>query len=95
MVAVNQGYTESVMATARAAGARGGTVIRSHIIRDEENKSFGGPTFAGERELLAIVVSTQNERNAILEQIEREHGGDREAHAVLYALPIEETARLS
>ena len=58
LVAVNQGYTEAVMATAKAAGARGGTVIRSHILRSEEHDSFGGPTFAGERELLVIVASS-------------------------------------
>ena len=95
VVAVDQGYTETVMNTARAAGARGGTVIRSHIIRDDVHESFGGPTFAGERELIAIVASSQVERNAIMEQIDKEHGGDSDAHAILYALPIEHTARLS
>ena len=68
LVAVNQGYTEAVMATAKAAGARGGTVIRSHILRSEEHDSFGGPTFAGERELLVIVASSQGEPNAIMER---------------------------
>ena len=81
LVAVNQGYTEAVMATAKAAGARGGTVIRSHILRSEEHDSFGGPTFAGERELLVIVASSQGERNAIMESIDKAHGGESAAHA--------------
>ena len=51
----NLGCTDEVMDTAKQAGARGGTVIRSHIVKDEEHDSFGGPTFAGEREIIAIV----------------------------------------
>ena len=87
LVAVNQGYTEAVMATAKAAGARGGTVIRSHILRSEEHDSFGGPTFAGERELLVIVASSQGERNAIMESIDKAHGGESAAHAISTPCP--------
>lgn len=94
LIAVDQGYTEAVMNTAKAVGARGGTVIRSHILRNEEHESFGGPTFAGERELIMIVAS-QGERNAIMESVDRLHGGDSAAHAILYSLPIEQTAHLS
>ena len=94
LIAVDQGYTEAVMNTAKSVGARGGTVIRSHILRSEEHASFGGPTFAGERELILIVAS-QGERNAIMESVDRIHGGDNAAHAILYSLPIEQTAHLS
>lgn len=94
LIAVDQGYTEAVMNTAKAVGARGGTVIRSHILRNDEHESFGGPTFAGERELIMIVAS-QNERNAIMESVDRLHGGENAAHAIQYALPIEQTAHLS
>ena len=94
LIAVDQGYTEAVMNTAKAEVARGGTVIRSHILRSEEHASFGGPTFAGERELIMIVAS-QGERNAIMESVDRIHGGENEAHAILYSLPIEQTAHLS
>ena len=94
LIAVNQGCTEEVMNTAREAGARGGTVIRSHTLRSAEQESFGGPTFAGEREILAIVAS-QSERNAIMEKVDAVHGGEAEARAVLYALPIEAAAHLN
>lgn len=94
LIAVNQGCTDEVMNTARLAGARGGTVIRSHTLRSEGQEAFGGPTFAGEREILAIVAS-QSERNAIMEKVDAVHGGEAEARAVLYALPIEATAHLN
>lgn len=94
LISVDQGYTDAVMDTAKAAGARGGTVIRSHIMENEEHDSFGGPTFAGEREVIFIVAS-QGERNAIMENVDKVHGGESAAHAVLYALPIEQVAHIS
>lgn len=94
LIAVDQGFTDAVMDTARQAGARGGTVLRSHILKNEEMESFGGPTFAGERELIMIVAS-QGERNAIMEQVDRAHGGESPAHAILYSMPVEQTAHLS
>ncbi len=94
MIAVDQGYTEAVMTTAKEAGARGGTVVRSHIMRSKEHESFGGPTFAGERELILIVAS-RGERNAIMERVDAVHGGAADAHAIMYSLPIEQTAHLN
>lgn len=94
VIAVDQGYTEAVMATAKEAGARGGTVVRSHIMKSTEREDFGGPTFAGERELILIIAS-RSERNAIMESVDRLHGGESAAHAILYSLPIEQTAHLS
>ncbi len=94
LISVDQGYTDAVMDTAKTAGARGGTVIRSHIIESEEHQSFGGHTFAGEREVVFIVAS-QSERNAIMEAVEKVHGGSSAAHAILYSLPIEQVAHLS
>ena len=95
LIAVSQGYTEAVMTTAKAVGARGGTVLRSHILRNEESADFGGPTFAGERDVIVIVAGSRSERNAIMESVDKVHGGDSAAHAVLYSLPIELTAHLS
>ena len=94
IIAVDQGYTEAVMATAKEVGARGGTVLRSHILKNDENESFGGPTFAGERELI-IIVASQGERNAIMERVDQVHGGDAAAHAIMYSIPVEQTAHLS
>ena len=94
LICVDHGYTDAVMATAKAAGARGGTVIRSHILKDEAHANFGGPTFAGEREIIVIAAS-QRERNAIMESVDRVHGGDAAAHAILYSLPLEQAAHLS
>ena len=93
LVSVNQGYTDEVMHTARAAGARGGTVIRARFTGSEEMERFMGITLQTEKEVLAIVTPDRT-RNAILEEIDRLHGLRTDAQASVISLPIEYTARL-
>lgn len=93
LVAVNQGYTDAVMDTARAAGARGGTVIRARWVGAGEIEQFIGITLQAEKEILAI-VATSKERGKIMEEINRIHGLKSPAQAVVISLPIDHTARL-
>ena len=93
LVAVNQGYTDAVMDTARAAGARGGTVIRARWVGAGEIEQFIGITLQAEKEILAI-VATGKERSRIMEEINRIHGLKSSAQAVVISLPIDHTARL-
>ena len=44
---------------------------------------------------MIAIVASQGERNAIMDSVDRTHGGESAAHAILYALPIEQTAHLS
>lgn len=93
LVAVNQGYTDAVMDTARAAGARGGTVVRARWVGTGEIEQFIGITLQAEKEILAI-VATGKERSRIMEEINRIHGLKSSAQAVVISLPIDHTARL-
>lgn len=93
LVVVNQGYTDAVMDTARAMGARGGTVIRARWTGAGEVEKFVGITLQAEKEVLSIVAPTR-ERNAIMEEIDRVHGLRSPAQATVISLPIEHTARL-
>lgn len=93
LAVVNQGYTDAVMATARAAGARGGTVIRSRWVGAGEIEKFVGITLQAEKEVLAIVASPR-ERDKIMEEINRVHGLKSSPQAVVISLPIDHTARL-
>lgn len=93
LVAVNQGYTDAVMDTARAAGARGGTVIRARWVGAGEIEQFIGITLQAEKEILAI-VATGKERSRIMEEINRIHGLKSSPQAVVISLPIDHTARL-
>ena len=93
IVTVNRGYTDAVMDTAKAAGAWGGTVVRARWIGADEIQKVTGITMQSEKELLAIVAHNE-ERNTIMEEIDRAHGPGSAAQAMLISLPIEHTARL-
>lgn len=93
LVAVNQGYTDAVMDTARAAGARGGTVIRARWTGERTVEKFAGITLQAEKEILAIVASAK-EHGSIMDEINRIHGLKSSAQAVVISLPIEHMARL-
>lgn len=93
LVTVNQGYTEDVMDTARSAGARGGTVIRARWTGADEVQKVSGITLQSEKEVLAIMAHNE-ERNAIMEEIDRVHGLRSPAQGTVISLPIDHTARL-
>ncbi len=94
IVSVNAGNTDAVMETAKKAGARGGTVIRSRFVPNEEIESFYGITLQEEKELIAIVAPKQT-RNIIMESINAEHGLNSDAGAVVCSVGIDHIVRLS
>lgn len=94
LVVVNQGHTDEVMDTAKKAGARGGTIIRSRWAGAEEIKSFYGITFQAEKEILAIIASSQT-RNLIMENINTKHGLHSDAGAMICSVGIEQLVRMS
>ncbi|MGI6095127.1 MAG: hypothetical protein ACOYBL_06810 [Lachnospiraceae bacterium] len=93
LVAVNQGNTEEVMNTARAAGARGGTIIRSRWAGETASEHFYGFTVQDEKEIIAIVASSEN-RNAIMEMINMKHGLKTDAGAIICSVALEHLIRL-
>ena len=95
LVVVNRGYTEAVMATARRAGARGGTVIKARWSGDTLLDQIPGVAESQtEKEIIAIVVS-KDVRNGVMEQINTHHGTQTEAGALLCAMGVDQVARLS
>lgn len=94
LVVVNQGHTDEVMETARGAGARGGTVIRSRWAGADEARQFYGLTIQEEKEIIAIVTIPEH-RNPIMEMINKKHGLQTEAGAMLCSMNIDTIAKLS
>ena len=88
-----RGCTDDVMSTAKARGARGGTVIKGRLSGLEELEQAYEVELKPEREIVAIVVPTEL-RGPIMEAINAEHGLRSEAQAVLCSLPIEQIVRL-
>ena len=71
LVMVNQGNTDEVMNTARGAGARGGTIIRSRFTGPEEVAGLDN-MMVEEKEIIAMVVPN-SQRNTIMEMINKKH----------------------
>jgi len=63
-VIVNHGYADDVMAAARKAGAKGGTILTARGTGTEEDVKFFGISLIPEKEMLMIVAETE-----IVEQI--------------------------
>lgn len=90
----DKGHADQAMDAARAAGARGGTVIHSRGAGVEEAEKFFGITIQPEREILMIIVRHEN-RRPIMEAICRIPGFNSEAHGVVFSLPVDEAVGLS
>ena len=86
------GYTENVMEAAREAGAAGGTVVHAKGTGAKYAKFFG-LTLADEKEMIYIVSSKENKKN-IMTSIIQGAGPHTDAHAVVFSLPVSETAGL-
>ena len=93
LVVCARGCTDDVMSTAKAHGARGGTVIKGRLSGRKELEQAYEVDLKAEREIVAIVVPTSL-RNPIMEAINTEHGLRSEAQAALCSLPIEQIVRL-
>lgn len=87
-VTINQGYSDDVMATARAAGATGGTILRGlRQIPDEAATHFGIPV-QEEQEIILIVAPKENTTD-IMTTIAKEHGVSSPAHGIALSLPVD------
>lgn len=93
LVACNRGHADSVMATAKAKGARGGTVIKGRLAGLEELEQAYGLELQAEREIVAIVLPLQ-QRGAVMEAVNASHGLRSQAQALCCSLPIEHIVRL-
>ncbi len=93
LISVNQNYTDEVMATAKKAGARGGTLIRARQLANEEADGLFADDFS-EREIIAIIAAN-DKRADIMNAVNAEHGMREKAGAVVLSLPVEDIAKLS
>ena len=85
-----RGYTDLVMNAAREAGARGGTTINAKGTAAGAEKFFG-LSLAVEKEIVFIVSDVEQKKD-IMKAIMQKAGVDSKAHALVFSLPVSETA---
>ena len=87
----NQGYMEQVMDAARKVHAAGGTVIHAKGTGSAHAEKFLGVSLVPEKEMVFIVAKTEHKK-AIMESIMKEAGLQTEAKAIVFSLPVTDTA---
>lgn len=90
MAIYEKGYTDTVMDAAREAGAYGGTTIRAKGTGAGASKFFG-LSLAEEKEIV-FIVSRSEQKKDIMKAIMQKAGIDTKAHALVFSLPVSETA---
>lgn len=85
-----KGYTDMVMDAAREAGAAGGTTIRAKGTGAGAQKFFG-LSLAEEKEMVLIVSGPSNKKE-IMKAIMQKAGVESKAHALVFSLPVTDTA---
>ena len=91
VVIANQGYTDLIMDAARKAHAPGGTVIHAKGTGAEKAEKFLGVSIAVEKEMIFMVTRREG-KNAIMKAIMEQAGLESEARAIVFSLPVTETA---
>ena len=90
MAIYEKGYTDLVMDAAREAGAAGGTTIKAKGTGAGAEKFFG-LSLAEEKEIVLIVSSNEKKKD-IMKAIMHKAGMDSKAHALVFSLPVTDTA---
>ncbi len=87
------GYSETVMEAARAAGAGGGTIVHAKGTAGETASRFVGVSLAAEKEMVLILVRQEN-RRTVMQAVMDRTGIQTPAHTILFSLPVEDIAGL-
>lgn len=92
-VIVNNGYADDVMAQARKAGARGGTILTGRGTASEEDVKFFGITLVPEKEVL-MIVAEKGQVSPILEAIRTVPTLAEPGGGIAYSMNVEEVILL-
>lgn len=89
-----QGYSELIMDAARKAGARGGTVIHARGTGQQKAEQFLGISLASEKDIILIVAPSE-QKAAMMQSIVHEAGPGTAAAAIVFSLPVSDTAGIT
>ncbi len=91
---VSEGFAENVMATAKKAGANGGTLIRGRsLVKGDTKRQFLGFSIEPEKDIVINVIK-KDIKNTVMEAIVKENGLKTKGSGIVFSLPISEAIGL-
>ena len=85
---VDQGNSEELVEAAKAAGAKGGTVVNARRIGGDEVVKFFGLTVQEEKEIVAILTPREN-KQVIMDTINESFGVNSSARGIILSVPVD------
>ena len=85
---VNRGFSADVMEAANSVGAKGGTIVHSRRMGNEETTAFWGLSVQEEKEIVMILTETEN-KVAIMKAIGEKCGMHSEAKGIVMSMPVD------
>lgn len=90
---VNNGFSEEAMEAARAAGAKGGTILHGRGTISKDAEKFFNITIQPEKEIVMILAKADN-IDGILKALYTAIGTSTDAQGIAFALPVDEVVGL-
>ena len=87
---VNAGFSQNVMEAARAAGAKGGTILRARGSANPESEEFFNIKIQPDKELVMILVP-KSIKDDVEKAVYKEAGIADEAKGIIFSLPVNRT----
>ena len=89
LAVINHGHSDEFMNTARAAGARGGTVFQARGQTGEGMIKRFGISIQDEKEIILIMCNRET-KVPIMQAVSSAHGLNSKAQGIVFALPVED-----
>ena len=90
---VNNGFSEEAMEAARAAGAKGGTILHGRGTISKDAEKFFNITIHPEKEIVMILAKAE-QIDDILKALYTAIGTTTDAQGIAFALPVDEVVGL-
>ncbi len=91
---VNNGFSETVMDTAKKFGARGGTVLHGRGTASKEAEKIFNITIQPDKEIVMILMNSSI-KNDVLNGLYDSVGMGTEAQGIAFALPVEDVVGIN
>ena len=90
---VNAGFSQNVMEAARAAGAKGGTILRARGTANPEAEELFKISIQPDKEIVMILTDKES-MAGIMKAVYKEHGPASAAQGLIFSLPVSRTTTL-